>query len=181
MIRLEYLEMADIKSIIEWNEGKSADFLLQWAGPQYKHPLTECQISQRLAKGANKKDSDTYIYKIVLNETDKMIGTIELSKIDRVNGTAKVCRFLIGEEEQRGKGIGKVALNKVLEIGFTKLNLNTISLGVFDFNESAIKCYELVGFKKRSLIKNARKADNGCWNLYKMVITREEWLKKSMV
>lgn len=178
MVRLEYLESEDIKNIIEWNKDKSADFLLQWAGPQYQHPLTEEQIRQRLIDGTNKENSDTYIYKIILNETNKMIGTIELSKIDRINKTAKVCRFLIGEEDQRGRGIGKAALQMVLEIGFTVLELNSISLRVFDFNDSAIKCYEVVGFKKKKLIKNARKADNSFWNLYEMAITREEWLNR---
>jgi hypothetical protein len=40
MIRLEYLERADFKKIVEWNEGKSEEFLLQWAGPLYEYPLT---------------------------------------------------------------------------------------------------------------------------------------------
>ena len=174
MVRLEYLEFEDIKNIIEWNRDKSSDFLLQWAGPKYQYPLTEEQIGKRLIDEANKENSDTYIYKVVSNETNKMIGTIELSKIDRTNGTAKICRFLIGEEDQRGKGIGKAALNKVLEIGFEVLKLNSISLGVFDFNESAIRCYEMIGFRKEKLIKNARKAGDDYWNLYEMVITKEE-------
>jgi len=45
-------------------------------------------------------------------------------------------------------------------------------------NESSIKCYEQVGFKKTKLIENARKNDNNYWNLYEMVITREEWLNR---
>lgn len=63
-------------------------------------------------------------------------------------------------------------------MGVTVLNLNSISLGVFDFNESAIKCYEQVGFKKTKLIENARKNYNSYCNLYEMVITREEWLNR---
>lgn len=70
MVRLEYLEDTDIKNIIEWNKDKSADFLLQWGGLQYQNPLTEQQIRQRLINGVNQENSDTYIYKIILNETN---------------------------------------------------------------------------------------------------------------
>lgn len=181
MIKLEYVEGKDIEKIIEWNKDKSADFLLQWAGPQYQYPLTEEQIIQRLINGANKEDSDTYIYKIILIESGEMIGTIELSKIDKINRTARVCRFLIGEEQWRGKGIGKTALEQVVKSGFIALKLKKVTLGVFDFNAMAIKCYEGVGFKKEKLIENARKAENGSWNVYEMAITREEWLNRNIV
>ncbi len=174
MVKLEHLERRDIEKIIEWNKDKSEDFLLQWAGSQYKYPLTEEQIHQRLIAGANKEDSDTYIYKIISSESGEMLGTIELSKIDRINRTARVCRFLIGEEQQRGAGIGRAALEQAVKKGFTVFKAEKIYLGVFDFNTNAIKCYESVGFKKEKLTENARKAKNGFWNIYEMAITREE-------
>lgn len=175
MIRLEFLEESDFEKIVEWNKDSSPDDLLVWAGPWYKHPLTVEQIKEYFALGVNKEGSDTYIYKIILNETNNMVGIVELGKVDREHKSARVGKFFISSEESRGKGIGKTVLKKVLEIGFEEFKLHRIGLGVFDFNERAIKCYKGVGLKIEGLLRDARKAESGYWNLYEMGILEDEW------
>jgi RimJ/RimL family protein N-acetyltransferase len=177
VIKLEYLEKKDFKKIIEWNNNKSADYLLQWSGPMYKYPLTEEQIKEFFLREVEKDNSNVFVYKIILVETDEMIGTIELRETDKDNKVGRVCRFLIGEENLRGRGIGKLALEKALRIGFEELKFENIKLGVYDFNHSAIKCYENAGFVKEKFLENSRKAENGYWNLYEMSISREKWEK----
>ena len=54
-----------------------------------------------------------------------------------------------------------------------------MTLGVFDFNTAAIKCYEKVGFKKEGLLRDARKNGNEYWNLIEMGILESEWKTKS--
>jgi RimJ/RimL family protein N-acetyltransferase len=177
MIKLEYLEQKDFKKIVEWNNNKTADFLLQWSGPVYKYPLTEEQIQDFFDSYVNKEKDTLFVYKIVDIKSNEMIGTIELDERDTQNKIGRVGRFLIGEESYRGKGIGRIVLNEIVRIGFEELGLSKITLGVFDFNIGAIKCYERVGFVKEELKENYRKAENGYWNLYDMGITREMWKK----
>lgn len=86
-----------------------------------------------------------------------------------------MCRFLIGEEKFRSKGIGAQALKELLRIGFKDLNFKKITLGVYDFNHSAIKCYEKAGFVKEKLLENATKVAIGYWNSYEMAISKGEW------
>jgi RimJ/RimL family protein N-acetyltransferase len=176
MINLEPLQKEDFKKIIKWNEGKSADFLLQWSGPFYKYPLTQEQFDSYYDNYISKEKGTLFVFKIIYKETNEMVGTIELDIKDRVNGIARVARFLIGEESLRGKGIGREALKEVIRFGFEELNLNKVTLGAFDFNKSAIRCYEIVGFKIEELKEKYRKAENGWWNLYDMGIAREQWL-----
>lgn len=178
MIKLEPLKKEDFDKILQWNEGKSADFLLQWAGPLYKYPLTKEQIEQYFNNYVCKEKATIFVYKIVDMETGQMIGTVELNENNSVNKTGRVGRFLIGEESARGKGVGRAALNEVVRIGFEELKLNKITLGVFDFNTRAIRCYKSVGFEIESLKENYRKAENGYWNLFDMGITRELWESK---
>jgi RimJ/RimL family protein N-acetyltransferase len=64
-------------------------------------------------------------------------------------------------------------------MGFEKFGLHKISLGVFDFNEGAIKCYEGVGFKKEGLLRDSRRVGDSYWNLYEMSILEDEWRKGS--
>ena len=175
MIRLDFLEREDLDKIIEWNVGKSADYLLQWAGPMYNYPLTLKQLEEYFLKDVKKDDSNIFAYKILLTETGEIIGTIELREIDRENRIGKVGRFLIGIENIRGRGIGVRVLKEIMRIGFEDLKFEKITLGVFDFNHSAIKCYENAGFKKEKYIENARKSSAGYWNLYEMSILKKQW------
>lgn len=179
MIKLEYLDKEGIRQIIEWNRDSSAAYLMQWAGPWFKYPLTEEQYETYFSYGANYEGSDTFIYKIIDEETNRMIGTIEFGKIDLCNKSAHIGKFLIGEKSYRGKGVGKEVLNKLLKMGFEKFGLHKISLGVFDFNTGAIKCYEGVGFKKEGLLRGHRKVGDSYWNLYEMSILEDEWRNRS--
>ena len=173
-MKLELMNREDFYKIVEWNKDKSADFLLQWAGPSYTYPITIAQIEDYYFNEVQKEDSNIFIYKII-GDGDEIIATVGIREADKVNKVGRVCRFLIGEEEVRGKGIGAKALNEVLRIGFEEMGYEKITLGVFDFNIGAIKCYEKVGFKKEKLIENSRKASNGYWSLYDMGILKEEW------
>ncbi|WP_207753614.1 GNAT family N-acetyltransferase [Clostridium paridis] len=176
-MKLELMNKEDFCKIVEWNKDKSADFLLQWAGPSYIYPITIAQIEDHYFNEVQKEHSNTFIYKIIGDE-DVVIGTVELREKDKVNKIGRVCRFLIGEEKARGKGFGAKVLNEVLRIGFEEIGYEKITLGVFDFNIGAIKCYEKVGLKKGKLVENSRKASNGYWNSYDMGITKKEWVEK---
>ena len=179
MIRLELIKKEDLNKIVEWNRNKSADDLLQWAGPLYQYPLTLSQIERYFLDEESKEVVDTYIYKIVSISTRDIIGTVELREVDQENKVARVCRFLIGEEKERGNGIGALALKEILRIGFEDKSFEKITLGVFDFNKCAVKCYEKVGFTIEKLLKDARKAKDGYWSLYEMSISKSQWIKEN--
>lgn len=175
MIRLENIEKEDLKKIVEWNINRDADYLLQWAGPLYNYPLTLEELEAYYLKSVEKENSNTFIYKIILNNTNEMIGTLEIREVDSLNKIGRAGRILIGNDNNKGLGIGTMALNTLLDIGFTELMYEKITLGVFDFNVSAIKCYEKSGFVREKLTLKAREASNGYWNLLDMGITKENW------
>jgi RimJ/RimL family protein N-acetyltransferase len=126
-----------------------------------------------------KDNSNVFIYKIILINTGEIIGTVELRETDKDNKIGRICRFLIGEENNRGKGVGREVLKKILRIGFEDMKFEKITLGVFDFNHNAIKCYEKAGFNKEKFLENIRKSSTGYWNLYEMEISKEKWKTKN--
>lgn len=138
------LEKTDANRIVDWNKGKDADFLTQWAGRGYRYPLTEEQITERLDSNAG---TDYKIYRIRMNEN--IIGTIELMKIDFVKKRATIGRFLI-DHAQTGNGYGTKALGMFVNEVFNEMPLDTLELTVFDFNQPAIRCYQKAGFVKTS-------------------------------
>lgn len=179
MVKLECLEKEDLEKVVKWNSDKSAEFLLQWAGPMYSYPLTIKQVEDYYFSEVMKVSSNILLYKIKLTDSGEVIGTIELREVDKENKIGMICRFLIGEENFRNKGIGAQALKEILKIGFNELKFEKIALRVFDFNHGAIKCYEKAGFVKEKFLENARKTATTYWNLYEMSISKDEWKIKN--
>ena len=174
MIELKYFERSDFKQLINWVD--SPEFLLQWSGPMFDYPLNETQL-EKYIENANHAGSGTMVYKVVDQETGQAIGHISLGRIDRKNKSARVGKVLIGDKNQRGNGIGQLMLKEILKIAFEDLHIHRVSLGVFDFNVSAITCYEKAGFVKECLHRDTSKIDNEYWSLWEMSILENEWLE----
>ena len=77
--------------------------------------------------------------------TDLHIGNVKLGPIHWVHRRATF-GILIGDRKYWGKGVGQEATRLTVEYGFHRLNLHRIDLGVFAEHESAVHCYEKVGF-----------------------------------
>jgi len=105
LIKLDLLEKEDFKKNIEWNVNKSADDLLQWAGPKYKYPLSLVQVENYFLNEVKKDNSNVFVYNIRLINTGEIIGNVELREVDKNNKIGKVCRFLIGEKTIRSASI----------------------------------------------------------------------------
>lgn len=174
MIKLQYFDKNDFEQLIGWIQ--STEFALQWGGPTFTYPLTVAQLEE-YTKGANKENAFRYIYKVVDTELGKVVGHISLGNVDRVNHSARVGKVLVGAPEARGKGIGLEMMKAVLKIAFEELKLHKVSLGVFDFNQSAIRCYEKAGFIREGLLRDAQKNGEEYWNLIDMGILENEWHK----
>lgn len=174
MITFQYFEPEDFDQLIEWSEDEA--FLLQWAGPQFHYPLSREQLSDYLHGANDKNTSNKFIYKVMDESTQEIVGHIALGGIDRYNRSGRIGKVLLGKPYQ-GKGYGKQMIDEALRIGFEEEKLHRISLGVFDFNVSAIRCYEKAGFVQEGLIRDARRYEDTFWNLIEMSILENEWKK----
>lgn len=175
MIKLQYFERTDFKQLIDWID--SPAFLLQWSGSAFEYPLTEEQLGKYI-ENANHEQADTYIYKVVEQETGVVMGHISLGRIDRSNKSARVGKVLVGHPSARGKGAGQQMIKEILKVAFDELKLHRVTLGVFDFNSAAIACYEKAGFVKEGLLRDHRKLGDKYWSMYEMSILEDEWAMK---
>lgn len=174
MVELKFFERSDFNQLIKWVD--SPEFLLQWGGPGFDYPLNDTQL-EKYIENANDNNSESLVYKVIDKETGDVIGHISLGKIDRKNKSARVGKVLVGDKNARGKGIGQQMIKEILKIAFDELQLHRVSLGVFDFNVSAITCYEKAGFIKEGLHRDSRKNGNEYWSLWEMSILENEWSK----
>ena len=114
------------------------------------------------------------IYLIYLDEN--LIGEVSF-QIDpqhlyrEVSGSAWI-GINIGEASARGKGVGTQTM-RFLEEEITERGLKRIELGVFEFNENAIKLYKKMGYKEIGRIENFTYWEGKMWTDIRM----EKYLK----
>jgi RimJ/RimL family protein N-acetyltransferase len=174
MIKLEYFSKEDFKQLMEWMN--SEHLITNWAGSLFKFPLTEESLDWYIEDTNDIHSSDAFIYKAVSTITGKTVGHISLGSVSEKNKSARISRVLVGNTAERGKGACSGMINAVLKIGFEEMGLHRISLGVYDFNHAAIRCYEKCGFVKEGLMRDVLKYDeNTYWSLIEMSILEDEW------
>jgi RimJ/RimL family protein N-acetyltransferase len=93
-------------------------------------------------------------YAIIEKEKGELLGNCGLFAINAVHRSAEVGIF-IGEEARRGKGYGTEALRMLCDYGFNILNLRSIHLRTYAFNERAAASYRKVGFKEAGRFRKA--------------------------
>lgn len=170
LIKLEPLKRSDFKQLINWID--SEEFLIQWSGNAFTYPLNEQQLENYI------ESSNTLAFKVIDEESKKVVGHISLGQIDNINKSARIGKVLVGDTKMRGRSIGKHMMKAVLQVAFEELKLHRVTLGVYDFNTSAILCYEKIGFVKEGLLRESKKVGETYWNLWEMSMLEYEWSDK---
>lgn len=80
-----------------------------------------------------------------IDDAGKVIGHIILRYPDSSKTVIRL-GFIIIDNQLRGKGYGKQMLELAIQKAKQNYNAHKITLGVFDNNPSAIRCYESAGF-----------------------------------
>ena len=173
MIRLEPFTPADFPQLIQWID--SEQLLHEWSGAMFAYPLTPAALDWYI-EGANDPANPTvFIYKVVDAETEQPVGHISLGSISEYNRSGRISRVLIGHGSARGKGYCKAMVRAVLQVGFAELGLHRIELGVYNFNHSAIRCYQKAGFQIDGVMRDVARHGTDYWSLVEMSILEHEW------
>lgn len=159
MIKLEPFTKKDFSRLISWIDSEKD--LIQFAGPAFTFPLTEAQLEKYL------ENKNSTVFKVVEKSSEKIIGHCEIYLTET---SAKLCRILIGEKSFRGKGFGSEIINELIKLCFEKFKYEHVELNVYDWNASAIKCYEKAGFIINPEKSKSIEVNNKTWisiNMYK--------------
>lgn len=102
------------------------------------------------------------------------VGNVGLKDICWQTLTAE-CFIEIGEANYRGHGLGQMALKKLLQRAFFKLNLIKIDLDVLEFNFPAIKIYDRLGFMVQGQSAWHYDEFGQYWRVLRMTIKKENF------
>lgn len=122
--------------------------------------------------------NNEYCFSIIKKDTDELIGSCTLFKVNLINKVADLGIY-IGEKKERHKGYGTEAINLILHYAFNYLNLENIMLTVLESNKEAISCYEKIGFKLIGKRRNAYTVCNKNINIVYMDILKNEFKYKA--
>ena len=92
-----------------------------------------------------------------------------------LHGDHRMIRFgwVIVDSAIRGKGYGAEMLRAGLRYAFEFLDADVVTIGVFETNERAHRCYRKVGFTDTGIIKKEP------WNIIEMEIRKSDYRAES--
>lgn len=138
MLKLRPYKSSDAERIVNWIEDEKAFRL--WCADRFEnYPL----LPEDFDKLYQNRNDD--FFGMIAEDEDNIIGHFF---IQRLQQDKYKFGLIIVDNTKRGKGYGKRMLLEALNYAKTNLKATTVTLSVFDINESAYKCYLNLGFKE---------------------------------
>lgn len=118
---------------------------------------------------------ENHYFSIRALEDNRLIGDINLDVVNSWLGRNAFVGIGVGNREDWGKGYGTDAMKILLRFAFTEINLNRVTLNVFEYNPRAIRSYEKAGFQHEGRMRGGLLKDGKRWDMLYMGILRDEW------
>jgi ribosomal-protein-alanine N-acetyltransferase len=100
------------------------------------------------------RDSSRIMFAIRSSLDARILGTVQLIDLQAIHRTAELV-IRIGNEDDRGKGIGSRAVALAINYAFRHRNLQRVWLRVFAHNAQAIRAYEKAGMQIEGRMRRA--------------------------
>ncbi len=140
-IRLRLLKRADLPMTLRW---RNQDRIRKW----FIHSTILTQEQHAAWFNRYLRRDDDFVF--IIEETrllKKPIGQISLYQIDWSRKRSELGRFMIGEEDARGKGFANRAVELLIGFAFRQWKLVEIHIDVFRENVAALALYQKCGFE----------------------------------
>jgi RimJ/RimL family protein N-acetyltransferase len=146
--------------------------LTSWA----PSPLNRSAVEKLFEDREISQTDDSFA--IHIKGDDEPIGVVSLMNKSEANESAELS-VIVGHRDDRHKGYGTEAIDRLLRYAFEELGLNRIGLSVFDFNQEAISAYEKLGFVVEGRFRQAIKRRSGFHDAIFMSILKKEYESSS--
>ena len=158
---------ADCKLLAEWDRDSEYQRLL--------NSERAVRFNARQTQTFFEKEiGSMHFFMIQKLDYDRKIGMVDLSGFNWQVGNAWV-GIGIGERAYWGKGYGTDAMRILLRYAFIELNLNRVTLNVFEINQRGLRSYQKAGFREEGREPKALLKAGARYDLIYMGILRSEW------
>ena len=165
---LKKLSMKDIDDYIEW---KSQEIYHKYLPSKVKTKDEYKNVLEKIVKGYDDKQNPSLIWGVFFN--NKLIGTVS---IEDWNKTHKWCEIGWGLNPKFQKqGFAYESIRCLIKYIFEELQMNRISIVIWDGNESSKNLAKKLGFVQEGIERKARYKNNKFIDLYCYGLLKEEW------
>lgn len=164
MLKLRQYKSCDAQAIAKWVQDK--DVFTIWGGERFgDYPITAEIIDKKYREANGDCAEPDNFYPWTAFDDNGIVGHFIMRYI---NGDNKVIRFgwVIVDSSARGKGYGTEMLRLGLKYAFEILGAEKVTIGVFENNTPAYKCYKKVGFADVDVVKDEP------WDIIEMEINK---------
>ena len=143
MLRLRPYKACDAKAIVSWIGDET--MFRKWCADRFESwPITAEDLNRHYEALA---DSDSF-YEMTAFDDTGVAGHMIMRFTDE-RKTILRFGFVIVDDQKRGMGYGKEMLQLAIRYAFDMLKAEKITLGVFENNEPACRCYLAAGFREK--------------------------------
>ena len=144
MLYLRPYKRHDARTILSWCEDENT--FRKWTSDRYdSYPITEKDINYKYYDcNGDCAEADNF-YPMTACDENGIVGHFILRY---VGGQRDILRigFVIVDGQKRGRGYGKRMMRLALEYAFRIAGARKVTIGVFENNLPAYRCYKAAGF-----------------------------------
>ncbi|MBP5492947.1 MAG: GNAT family N-acetyltransferase [Clostridiales bacterium] len=174
MLRLRPYKPCDAEKIASWITDRRTFNL--WGGALFgAFPLTAEVVNDKYLNHNGDCVEEDNFYPMTAFDEEGAVGHFIMRYI---KGDNKILRlgWVVVDASRRGKGYGRQMIELALKYSFEILKVDTVTIGVFEVNTSAYKCYQSVGFRKSTINEDViRNIDGEELKVLELEISKEEW------
>lgn len=149
MIKLRKIEPSDLPFLYQWENDAT-----MWADSDTHNPLSRHDLHQYIENTTGDIYRDGQL-RLIIEESQlstKVVGCIDLFDFDARNRKAAIGMYIA--PDARGKGVGKQAVQLLLDYAFNFLHLRMVYAIISVHNTSCSHIYEQMGFTPSSPLAN---------------------------
>ena len=161
--------MQDFEAYYEW---RSQPACYTYVSPSAK-TREESQASLQNIVDCYDKDNQSLIWGIALKENNKIIGSVNIGTISKLNSVCEI-GWSLSPTYQR-KGYAFEASAALLKYIFEQLNINKVTTFVWHKNEPSIKLAKKLGFIHEGTQREMRRKNGEVYDLVMFGLLKREW------
>jgi diamine N-acetyltransferase len=147
MLKLRKIEPSDLPFLYQWENDAT-----MWADSDTHNPLSRHDLHQYIENTTGDIYRDGQLRLIIESSEAGIMGCIDLFDFDARNRKAAIGMYIA--PEARGKGVGKQAVEQLLDYAFGFLHLRMIYAIISVHNHPCSRIYEQIGFIPSSPLKD---------------------------
>lgn len=175
MLRLRPYKPGDAGTILSWCKDETA--FRKWTANRYaSFPIAAADMNEKYIDRNGDCEGPDNFYPMTAFDEDGIAGHLIMRFTDEEKTVLRF-GFVIVDDAKRGRGYGKELIALSLKYAFEILKADRVTLGVFDNNPPALRCYQSAGFKSSGKEYTVRVLPEETWRAMELELAKEDYFR----